>query len=45
MIIEDERNTIHEDMDFNFDTIASTTTIELSHNYRNEIIEFKVQFI
>ncbi|XP_052181866.1 uncharacterized protein LOC127794658 [Diospyros lotus] len=40
MIVEDEHGTIHEGVDSEYDTIAGTPTIELSHNRTNEIMDF-----
>ena len=40
MIVEDERDTIHEDVDFNYDAVTTTPTIDLSRNRTSEVMEF-----
>ncbi|XP_052197217.1 uncharacterized protein LOC127804398 [Diospyros lotus] len=40
MIVEDERDTTHEDVDFNYDAVAAPPTIDLSHNHTSEVMEF-----
>ena len=40
MIVEDEHGTVHEGVDFEYDTVAGTPTIKLSRNRTNEIMEF-----
>ncbi|XP_052181945.1 uncharacterized protein LOC127794738 [Diospyros lotus] len=40
MIVEDERDTTHEDVDFNYDAVAATPTIDLSRNHTSEVMEF-----
>jgi len=40
MIVEDERDTIHEDVDFNYKIVANIPTIDLSRNCISEVIEF-----
>lgn len=40
MLVEDECYTIHENMNFNYDTVVGTPTIELSRNHTNEMMEF-----
>ncbi|XP_052181987.1 uncharacterized protein LOC127794779 [Diospyros lotus] len=40
MIVEDERDTIREDVNFNYDAVAVTPTINLSRNRTSEVMEF-----
>ena len=40
MIVKDERDTIHEDVDFNYDAVSATPTIDLSRNRKSEVMEF-----
>ncbi|XP_052189884.1 uncharacterized protein LOC127799701 [Diospyros lotus] len=40
MIVEDERDTTHEDVDFNYDAVATTPTINLSCNRTSKVMEF-----
>ncbi|XP_052172115.1 uncharacterized protein LOC127788034 [Diospyros lotus] len=40
MIVEDECDIIHEDVDFNYDAVAATPTIDLSRNRTSEVMEF-----
>ena len=40
MIVEDEHDIIHENVDFEYDAIVDTSIIELSCNCTNEIMEF-----
>lgn len=40
IIGQDERDTIHENMDFNYDAVVVTPAIDLSRNRTSEVMEF-----